>query len=131
MPNESIRQPSKVPDTSKSIDRSLLDAQVAHEQHIGYYLRKIEISKIDEEQQAVEAYHKGLWKLGFQLPGCLGFLIEQRKLSLGVGGVGPVYGKEVVTAGSWPIVMGNTEKISLIDRAMQFFGKGKPQEGSK
>jgi hypothetical protein len=130
MPNE-IRQPSNVPVTSTKIDKSLLDAQVAHEQHVGTYLDRTELSIIDEEQQAVESLFDGLNRLGYQLPGCRRFCSRQRELSSGIKGVGRVQGKEVVTAGSWPMAMFNTEKPSIIDRISQFMGKAPKQEGNK
>ena len=120
-----------VPDTSKKIDRSLLDAQVAHEQHVGTYLNRTELSVIDEEQQAVESFFDALNRIGYQLPGCKRFCSRSRELSSGIKGVGRVQGKEVVTAGSWPMAMFNTEKPSLWDRAMSLMGKGNAQEGTK
>lgn len=126
-----IRPATKIPVTSQSIDKSLLDAQVAHEQHIGYYLEHTELGIIDEEQQAIEALLNGLKEIGISLPGTTRFFIRQRELSSGVKGVGRVQGKEVVTAGSWPMAMFNQEKPSMLERLMGYFGKGKAQEGSK
>ena len=128
----SIRPPSTVPVTVHNIDKSQLDAQVAHEQHIGYYLNHTELGIITEEQQSIEALLTGIDEIGVSLPGTNAFFRRQRKLSSGVKGVGRVQGKEVVTAGSWPMAMFNTEKPSLIDRALGFFGKGKQaQEGTQ
>jgi hypothetical protein len=127
-----IRPVSKVPETSRSIDRSLLDAQVAHEQHIGYYLEHSELGIIDEEQQAIEALLAGLTEIGIDLPGATTFFTRQRALSSGIKGVGRVQCKECVTAGSWPMAMFNTEKPSMLDRLSSFFGKKPPaQEGTK
>ena len=131
MPSDPIRPVSKVPDTGKSIDKSLLDAQVAHEQHIGYYLEHTELSIIDEDQQSIESLLAGLTEIGLDLPGSTKFFVRQRELSSGVKGVGRVQGKEVVTAGSWPMAMFNTEKPSIFDRISQFMGKGNAQEGTK
>ena len=122
---------TKVPDTSPKIDRALLDAQVAHEQHVGTYPNRTELSIIDEEQQAVESFIDALDEIGFQLPGCKKFCSRSRDLSSGIRGVGRVQGKEVVTAGSWPMAMFNNEKPGLLDRLMGFMGKSPAQEGSK
>lgn len=125
------RPETKVPDTSSKVDKTLLDAQVAHEQHVGTYLERTELSIIDEEQQAVESFFDALNEIGFQLPGCKTFCMRQRALSSGIKGVGRVQGKEVVTAGSWPMAMFNTEKPSIWDRLNSLMGRSKPQEGSK
>jgi len=133
MATDPIRRPSsQVPDTSKKIDRSLLDAEVAHEQHVGTYLARTELSVIDEEQQAVESFFDALSRTGVQLPGCKRFCSRQRELSSGIKGVGRVQGNEVVTAGAWPMALFNNEKPGIIDRISQFMGRGKPaQEGTK
>jgi len=129
MVTESIRPVSKVPVTSSAIDRSLLDAQVAHEQHIGYYLEHSELSIIDEEQQAIEALLAGLNEIGLSLPGTTKFFVKQRELSSGVRGVARIQGKEVVTAGNWPGMFLPPEKIGILDRLSGFIGRGKQQEG--
>ena len=120
-----------IPDTSGKIDKSLIDAQVAHEQSIRYYLEHTNLDVIDEEQQAVEALIDGLAEVGLHLPGTKKFLISQRNLSSGVKGVGRVQGKEVVTAGTWPMAMFNTEKPGLWDKAMALMGRAPKQEGTK
>lgn len=126
----SIRPATTVPTTSTKIDKSLLDAQVAHEQTIRYYLEHTELGIINEEQQSIEALLDGLEEVGLSLPGTQRFFKRQRELSSGVRGVGRVQGKEVVTAGSWPMAMFNEEKPSIVDRILGFMGKPKQQEGS-
>jgi hypothetical protein len=133
MPNDDIIRPKTTnPITSTSIDKAMIDAQVAHEQHIGYYLNHTELGIIDEEQQAIEALVTACEEIHLYLPATKRFFVRQRELSSGVKGVGRVQGKEVVTAGSWPMAMYSTEKPSLWDRAMSLMGRGKPaQEGTK
>jgi hypothetical protein len=129
---EPIRQSSKVPDTSGKIDKSMIDAQVAHEQTIRYYLEHTELGIIDEEQQSIEALLAGLNEVGLSLPGTTRFFTRQRELSSGVRGVGRVQGKEVVTAGSWPMAMFSNEKPGWIDTLKSFIpGKKPAQEGTK
>jgi hypothetical protein len=129
---ESIRQASTIPNTSAAIDKSMLDAQVKHEDTIRYYLEHTELGIIDEEQQSIEALLAGLNEVGLSLPGTTRFFTRQRELSSGVRGVGRVQGKEVVTAGSWPMAMFSNEKPGILDTLKSFMpGKKTAQEGTK
>jgi hypothetical protein len=129
---ESIRQASTIPNTSAAIDKSMLDAQVKHEDTIRYYLEHTELGIIDEEQQSIEALLAGLNEVGLSLPGTTRFFTRQRELSSGVRGVGRVQGKEVVTAGSWPMAMFSNEKPGILDTIKSFMpGKKTAQEGTK
>jgi hypothetical protein len=124
-----VRPPAKVPITSTSIDKSQLDAQVAHERHIGYYLEHTELGIIDEEQQAIEALLTGLQEVGISLPATTRFFVRQRELSSGVRGVGRVQGKEVVTAGTWPMAMFNQDKPGWLQQMIGFFSKKNQETG--
>ena len=132
-----IRPPTEVPKTSADLDKSQLDADVAHENNIRYYLDNTELGVVDEEQQAIEALLRATKKIGIQLTATDTFFREQRQLSSGVKGIGRVQGKEIITAGAFPMsLLFGEQKTGWIDSIKGLFSRGSannppPQQGSR
>jgi hypothetical protein len=99
----SIRVDSTIPDTGKRIDRSQVDAEVAHEESLWYFLQNTELGVLDKEQMGVIALVDAYEELDLMLPASKRFFERLRRLSSGEEGRGRVQAKEVITAGSFPM----------------------------
>lgn len=119
-----IRPQSKVPETGRSIDKAQLDAAVAHENNITYYLDKTELGVVDEMQQAIESLLTAYDAAGLHLPAATRFFTRQRELSSGVKGIGRVQAKEIITAGQFPLsLLFDNQKPGWIDTIKGIFGR--------
>ena len=113
---DSIRVPTEVPKTKAD---HVPNADLMHEGSIRYYLEKTELAVLTEDQIGVIAFCSSLKKTGIQLTAVNAFFTARensiKSMSSAINGVGRIQGKEVVTAGSWPMGMFATEKGGLIE----------------
>ena len=126
------RPETKIPKTDIEIKRDQIDAEVAHEKTLEYFVHNTELGVVTEEQQSEEALLNGLNGIGINLPGTTLFFERQRKLSSGVRGIGRVQVKEVITAGSFPLsLLFDEKKSGIFDTIKSFMGGNKKQEESR
>ena len=97
---DSIRPPTKVPDTSSNITPN---ADLAHERTLEYFVHETELGVLNGEQRGVIALVEAAEVLGIILSATSTFFEKSRKLSSGDEGKGRVQVKEVITAGSFPM----------------------------
>lgn len=120
---------SKVPDTGTQIDKAQVDAEVAHERTLEYFVHNTELGVLDKDQMGVIALVDAGQILGLQLPATAAFFEKIRKLSSGEEGKGRVQVKEVITAGAFPMsLLFGEKKPGWIDTIKSFFGKGNNTE---
>lgn len=125
----SVRPEREIPDTSHKIDKGQLDADVAHENNIRYYLDNTELGVVDEEQQAIEALVRSYRKLHLHLDATDTFFKEQRSLSSGVKGIGRVQAKEIITAGAFPMsLLFPQQQGGFMNFVKSILGKGDNQQ---
>jgi len=126
------RPVTNIPKTDIEIKRDQIDAEVAHEKTLEYFVHNTELGVVTEEQQSEEALLNGLNGIGINLPGTTLFFERQRKLSSGVRGIGRVQVKEVITAGSFPLsLLFDEKKSGIFDTIKSFMGGNKKQEESR
>jgi len=126
------RPETNIPKTDIEIKRDQIDAEVAHEKTLEYFVHNTELGVVTEEQQSIEALLNGLNGIGINLSGTTLFFEHQRKLSSGVRGIGRVQVKEVITAGSFPLsLLFDEKKSGIFDTIKSFMGGNKKQEESR
>jgi hypothetical protein len=124
-----IRPETKVPDTGTSIDKAQVDAEVAHERTLEYFVHNTELGVLDKDQMGVIALVDAGQILGLQLPATAAFFEKIRELSSGEEGKGRVQVKEVITAGAFPMsLLFGEKKSGLLDTLKGFLGKGNNTE---
>ena len=131
-----VRPEREIPETNKTIDKSKIAADVAHEESLRYFLEHTELGILDREQMGVMSLVDAVEELGIELPGTKQFFEKQRQLSSGEEGKGRVQAKEVITAGAFPMsLLFGEQKTGWFDTIKSFFGKGKsdtpPQQGMR
>ena len=99
----SIRPERVIPDTSTKTDYSRINAEVAHEESLRYFLERSELGVLDKDQMGIMSLVQGCKKLGIDLPATEQFFETQRQLSSGEDGKARIQAKEVITAGSFPM----------------------------
>ena len=118
-----------VPNTGTVIDKAQVDAEVAHERTLEYFVHNTELGVLDKDQMGVIALVDAGQILGLQLPATAAFFEKIRKLSSGEEGKGRVQVKEVITAGAFPMsLLFGEKKSGLLDTLKGFFGKGNNAE---
>lgn len=124
-----IRPETTVPNTGTVIDKAQVDAEVAHERTLEYFVHNTELGVLDKDQMGVIALVDAGQILGLQLPATAAFFEKIRKLSSGEEGKGRVQVKEVITAGAFPMsLLFGEKKSGLLDTLKGFFGKGNNAE---
>lgn len=129
-----LRPEQTIPDTGKHILKDQLDAEVAHENTLRYFVEHTELGVLDKDQMGVISLVHAGQVLGLQLPATSAFFERVRSLSSGEEGKGRVQVKEVITAGSFPMsLLFGEEKSGLWDTIKGLLGRGKkdtpPQRG--
>jgi hypothetical protein len=121
-----IRPEQKAPDTGQHIDRSQIDAEVAHESTLRYFVEHTELGVLDKDQMGVISLVKAGQKLGLHLPATTEFFESIRQLSSGEEGKGRVQVKEVITAGAFPMsLLFGEQKTGIWDTIKGLMGRGK------
>ena len=129
MEDKGIRPKTTVPNTGTQIDKSMIDADVAHERTLEYFVHNTELGVLDKDQMGVIALVRSGQMLGLQLPATEAFFEKIRLLSSGEEGKGRVQVKEVITAGAFPMsLLFGEQKPGWIDTIKGFFGKGNNQQ---
>jgi hypothetical protein len=126
MPPEtnSLRPKQEVPNTSAKIDKSQIDADVAHEKTLEYFVHNTELGVLDKDQMGVISLVKAGQKMGLHLPATYTFFESIRTLSSGEEGKGRIQVKEVITAGAFPMsLLFQDQKPGIIDTLKSIFGK--------
>jgi hypothetical protein len=119
-----IRPDTVVPDTSIPVDKAQVDAEVAHERTLEYFVHNTELGVLDKDQMGVIALVNAGQVLGLQLPATEAFFEKIRKLSSGEEGKGRVQVKEVITAGAFPMsLLFGEQKTGILDTIKGIFGK--------
>lgn len=124
-----IRPKTTVPITGTQVDRSQIDAQVAHERTLEYFVHNTELGVLDKDQMGVIALVNAGQVLGLALPASTAFFEKIRTLSSGHEGKGRVQVKEVITAGAFPMsLLFQDQKSGLVDKILSLFGGKKAEE---
>ena len=91
------------PDTSRKAGREEIDADIAHESTLRYFVEHTELGVLDKDQMGIISLVDSYDKIGLKLPGTKQFFERLRCLSSGEEGKGRVQVKEVITAGAFPM----------------------------
>ena len=119
-----IRPETVTPDTSLHIDKSQIDAQVAHERSIQYFLENTELGILTLDQMGVMSLVHSCDHLGLDLRATEQFFENQRRLSSGEEGKGRIQAKEIVTAGAFPMsLLFQRDEPGILDRIKGLFGR--------
>jgi len=111
-----LRPETKAPDTSNKLSKDQLDAEVAHESTLRYFVENTELGVLDKDQMGVISLVSACQTLGIQLPATSQFFEHLRKLSSGEEGKGRVQVKEVITAGAFPMsLLFGQQKTGIIE----------------
>lgn len=119
-----LRPETKIPDTSAKLSKDQLDAEVAHESTLRYFVENTELGVLDKDQMGVISLVDACQTMGIQLPATSQFFEHLRLLSSGEEGKGRVQVKEVITAGAFPmsLLFGN-QKVGIIDTIKGLLGR--------
>ncbi|MBE3136064.1 MAG: hypothetical protein IMZ43_01505 [Thermoplasmata archaeon] len=120
-----LRPETKAPDTSNKLSKDQLDAEVAHESTLRYFVENTELGVLDKDQMGVIALVDACQTLGIQLPATSQFFERLRQLSSGEEGKGRVQVKEVITAGAFPmsLLFGQQQKTGIIESIKGLLGR--------
>jgi len=122
-----VRPEQKVPDTSSYIDRSQIDAEVAHESTLrAFAIDHTELSVLDKDQMGVISLIRAMNSCGLQLHGTDVFFENIRVLSPADEGKGRVQAKECITAGAFPMSLLFPQKETGILETIKSFVLRKP-----
>jgi hypothetical protein len=128
-----IRPITKAPDTSSKPSRDQIDAEVAHEGTLRYFVENTELGVLDKEQMGVISLVDASQTLGIELPATSRFFERLRRLSSGEEGKGRVQVKEVITAGAFPMsLLFGEQKTGWVDTIKGLLGRKSdtpPQKG--
>lgn len=129
-----IRPVTKAPDTSGKVDHSQINADVAHESTLRYFVENTELGVLDKDQMGVISLVKSGQKLGLHLDATATFFESLRQLSSGEEGKGRVQVKEVITAGAFPMsLLFGEQKTGIMETIKGLLGRGQkdtpPQKG--
>ena len=121
----SLRPETIAPDTSNKLSKDQLDAEVAHESTLRYFVENTELGVLDKDQMGVISLVDACQTLGIQLPATAQFFERLRMLSSGEEGKGRVQVKEVITAGAFPmsLLFGQQPKTGIIDSIKGLLGR--------
>jgi hypothetical protein len=121
----SLRPETIAPDTSNKLSKDQLDAEVAHESTLRYFVENTELGVLDKDQMGVISLVDACQTLGIQLPATARFFERLRMLSSGEEGRGRVQVKEVITAGAFPmsLLFGQQPKTGIIESIRGLFGR--------
>jgi hypothetical protein len=121
----SLRPVTQTPETGNKPGHDQLNADVAHESTLRYFVENTELGVLDKDQMGVISLVNSCSELGLHLPASRQFFERHRQLSSGEEGKGRVQVKEVITAGAFPmsLLFGN-QKPGIIDSIKGLFGKG-------
>jgi len=121
----SLRPETTAPDTSNKLSKDQLDAEVAHESTLRYFVENTELGVLDKDQMGVISLVDACQTLGIQLPATSQFFERLRRLSSGEEGKGRVQVKEVITAGAFPmsLLFGQQPKTGIIDSIKGLLGR--------
>ena len=119
-----IRPVTKAPDTSSKPSRDQIDAEVAHEGTLRYFVENTELGVLDKEQMGVISLVDASQTLGIELPATSRFFERLRRLSSGEEGKGRVQVKEVITAGAFPMsLLFGEQKTGWVDTIKGLLGR--------
>jgi len=121
----SLRPETTAPDTSNKLSKDQLDAEVAHESTLRYFVENTELGVLDKDQMGVISLVDACQTLGIQLPATSQFFERLRRLSSGEEGRGRVQVKEVITAGAFPmsLLFGQQPKTGIIESIKGLLGR--------
>jgi len=121
----SLRPETTAPDTSNKLSKDQLDAEVAHESTLRYFVENTELGVLDKDQMGVISLVDACQTLGIQLPATAQFFERLRMLSSGEEGRGRVQVKEVITAGAFPmsLLFGQQPKTGIIESIKGLLGR--------
>lgn len=127
-----IRVDREIPDTGSKLTKDQLDAEVAHESTLRYFVENTELGVLDKDQMGVISLVESCQKLGIQLPATSHFFEHLRQLSSGEEGKGRVQVKEVITAGAFPMsLLFGQPKTGIIESIKGLFGRSEAQQQVK
>lgn len=127
-----LRPETKAPDTSNKLSKDQLDAEVAHESTLRYFVENTELGVLDKDQMGVISLVSACQMLGIQLPATSQFFEHLRKLSSGEEGKGRVQVKEVITAGAFPMsLLFGQQKTGIIESIKGLWPFGRKAEESQ
>lgn len=92
-----MRPDSTVPVTGHGIDKSQLNADVAHEGTLRYFVEQTELGVLTKEQMALMSLCDAYKHMGFNMDPVNNFFEKQRKLSSGEEGRGRIQVKDAIT----------------------------------
>lgn len=129
-----LRPETKAPETGNKPGHEQLNADVAHESTLRYFVENTELGVLDKDQMGVISLVDSCSELGLHLPAARRFFERHRQLSSGEEGKGRVQVKEVITAGAFPMsLLFGDQKPGIIDSIKGLFGRGQsstpPQKG--
>jgi hypothetical protein len=122
---------SKVPDTGHKTTKDELDAEIAHENTLRYFVHNTELGVLDKDQMGVIALVDAGQVLGLHMPATKVFFEKIRTLSSGEEGKGRVQVKEVITAGAFPMSLLFGEKKSGVMDFIKSFIPGKKSDSQE
>ena len=127
-----MRPETVVPDTGRKIGKEHLNADIAHEGTLRYFVENTELGVLDKDQMGVISLVNAGQELGLQLPATTEFFEKIRQLSSGEEGKGRVQCKEIITAGAFPMsLLFGEQKTGIIDTIKGLLGRKSPQEPSR
>lgn len=92
-----LRPASTVPQTSTSIDKAALNAEVAHEGTLRHFVDQTELGVLTKEQMALISLSYAYDSMGFDMGPVDAFFEKQRQLSSGEEGRGRIQVKDAIT----------------------------------
>lgn len=97
MSNGTLRPDSTVPHTATDLNKANLNADVAHEGTLRYFVEQTELGVLTKEQMALMSLCDAYKHMGFNMDPVNNFFEKQRQLSSGEEGRGRIQVKDAIT----------------------------------
>jgi hypothetical protein len=127
-----LRPETKTPDTKSKL---AVNADMAHEESLRYFLENSELGVLDKEQMGVISLIDAVHKINLDLPATAQFFESIRMLSSGEDGKARVQCKEIITAGSFPMsLLFGEQKTGIFETLKGLFSRKSdppPQQGMR
>lgn len=117
-----LRPDQVTPLTSTTLDKSQLNADVAHEGTLRYFVEQTELGVLTKEQMALISLSSAYESMGFDMGPVQAFFEKQRQLSSGEDGRGRIQVKDAITTSTLqlPWMYGNNQGGGILEGLKNF-----------
>lgn len=125
-----LRTVAKVPDTGTKINKSEINAEIAHEGTLRYFVEHTELGVLTKEQMALMALTDSYTEMGFNMKPVETFFKSQNRYSSGEEGRGRIQVKDAITTSTLqlPWMYGDQGSGGFLSSVKDFILRRSPQD---